>query len=77
MSKEKFIPNIEQLIKVIKQLPDASSIPDTTYSTSIFINESAKVIQFTKKKIQRGSKKVDRWVYEGKILIREKDKEIL
>ena len=77
MSKNKFIPNLEQLHKVIKDLPEASSVVDTTYTATLFVDQSAKAINFSKKKIQRGSQVVERWVYEGKFLIREQDQDNL
>jgi len=77
MSKNKFIPNLEQLHTVIKELPEASSVVDTTYTATLFVDQSAKAIHFSKKKIQRGSQVVERWVYEGKFLIREHDKKNL
>lgn len=77
MPNNKFIPNLEQLHKVIKELPEASSIVDTDYTATLFVNQSAQTIHFTKKKIQRGSHIVERWVYDGKFLIREQDQENL
>ena len=77
MSKNKFIPNVEQLHTVIKELPEASSVIDTTYTATLFVDQSAKAVHFSKKKIQRGSQVVERWVYEGKFLIREQDQDNL
>lgn len=73
----KFIPNLEQLHTAIEQLPDASTIDEASFTTTILLRSVAKQITFTKKKIQRGSKLVDRWIYEGKILIRNQDQENL
>mgnify|MGYP003331307996 FL=1 len=77
MSKNKFIPILEQLHTVIKELPEASSVVDTSYSATLFVDQSAKAVLFSKKKIQRGSQVVERWVYEGKFLIREQDQDNL
>tara|TARA_E500000178_G_C16649015_1_gene585488 strand:+ start:286 stop:585 length:300 start_codon:yes stop_codon:yes gene_type:complete len=77
MTNNKFIPNLEQLHKVIKELPEADSVIDSTYTSTVFVNKKAQAINFTKKKIQRGSQTVERWIYEGKFLIREQDQENL
>lgn len=75
MLHNKFIPNLEQLHQAISSLPDASTFEDETFSATILIDSKAKQLAFTKKPIQRGSKLVHRWVYEGKILIRNQDQE--
>ena len=75
MLKNKFIPNLEQLHQAIASLPDASTFEDDTFSAIILIDSKAKQLAFTKKPIQRGSELVNRWVYEGKILIRNRDQE--
>ena len=75
MLHNKFIPNLEQLHQAIASLPNASTFKDDTFSTTILIDSKAKQLAFTKKPIQRGSESVHRWVYEGKILIRNQDQE--
>lgn len=71
----KFIPNLGQLHKAISYLPDAENYEDDTFTTTILLETLVKQITFTKKKIQRGSKMVNRWIYEGKILIRNQDQD--
>ena len=75
MLHNKFIPNLEQLNQVITSLPDASTFEEDTFFATILMDSKAKQIVFTKKPIQRGSALVHRWVYEGKILIRNQDQE--
>ena len=75
MLHNKFIPNLEQLHQAIASLPNASTFKDDTFSTTILIDSKAKQLALTKKPIQRGSELVHRWVYEGKILIRNQDQE--
>ena len=71
----KFIPNLKQLHEAIADLPDASDYNEDTYSTTLLIGSKVQQITFTKRQIQRGSKLVHRWIYEGKILIRNHDQE--
>ncbi|MDG1701319.1 MAG: hypothetical protein P8I61_00185 [Opitutae bacterium] len=71
----KFIPNLEQLHRAIADLPDAETFEEDTFTTTILLQTVAKQITFTKKKIQRGSHLVGRWIYEGKILIRNQDQD--
>ena len=71
----KFIPNLKQLHEAIADLPDASDYDEDTYSTTLLIGSKVQQLTFTKKPIQRGSQLVHRWIYEGKILIRNQDQE--
>jgi hypothetical protein len=71
----KFIPNLEQLHQAIADLPDADTYEKDTFTSTILLPTAAKQITFTKKEIQRGSQLVHRWIYEGKILIRNQDQE--
>ena len=69
----RFMPNFGHIKTAIKQLPSASTHDNDTISTFIRVDNKLKEIAFIKKRIQRGSKEVFRWVYEGKFLIREQD----
>lgn len=71
----KFIPNLKQLHQAIADLPDASDYDENTFTTNLLIGSEAQQLTFTKKPIQRGSQLVHRWIYEGKILIRNQDQE--
>ena len=75
MPKNKFIPNLEQLHSAIADLPEADSYEEDTFTTTILLQTTVKQITFSRKAIQRGSELVHRWVYEGKILIRNQDQE--
>ena len=74
-SNSKFIPNLEQLHQAIADLPDASDYDEDTFSKTLLIDLKIQQLTFTKKPIQRGSLLVHRWIYEGKILIRNQDQE--
>ena len=71
----KFIPNLKQLHQAIANLPDASDYEEDTFATTLLIGSKVQQLTFTKKPIQRGSQLVHRWIYEGKILIRNQDQE--
>ena len=74
-ANSKFIPNLKQLHEAIADLPDASDYGEDTFATTLLIGSKVQQLTFTKKPIQRGSQLVHRWIYEGKILIRNQDKE--
>ena len=63
------------LILQLLNLPDASQYEEETFTATLLIGSKAQQLTFSKKPIQRGSQLVYRWIYEGKILIRNKDKE--
>ena len=71
----KFIPNLQQLHQLIANLPDASDYEGDTIAATLLIESKTQEFTFTKKPIQRGSQLVYRWIYEGKILIRNQDQE--
>ena len=73
--KSKFIPNLKQLHQAISNLPDASNFEGDTFTSALMIGSHVQQLTFTIKPIQRGSQLVNRWIYEGKILIRNKDQE--
>jgi len=74
-TSSKFIPNLKQLHQAIADLPDASDYDEDTFATSLLIDSKVQQLTFTKKPINRGSQLVHRWIYEGKILIRNQDQE--
>lgn len=74
-SASKFIPNLKQLHQAIADLPDADTYEEDTFTSTILLPTTAKQITFSRKAIQRGSQLVHRWIYEGKILIRNQDQE--
>ena len=74
-ANSKFIPNLKQLHQAIADLPDASEYDEDTFATTLLISSKVQQLTFTKKPIQRGSQLVHRWIYEGKILIRNQDQE--
>ena len=69
----KFIPNMAQLQQAIKDLPDPELWSEMTCVASIQVEKQQKLIEFTRKRINRGSTRPYRWVYEGKVLIRKRD----
>ena len=74
-ANSKFIPNLKQLHEAIADLPDACDCKDDTFATTLLIGSKVQQLTFTKKPIQRGSQLVHRWIYEGKILIRNQDQQ--
>ena len=64
---------MEQLQKVLNDLPDPELWSEKTCSCSILVDKKKKFIEFTRKRINRGSTHPYRWIYEGKILIRKRD----
>jgi hypothetical protein len=72
-SSNKFMPIITQVQEAMKQLPDPEEWSDPIYVSAITIDERLTPLRFKRLKIQRGSKKTYRWIYEGKILIRNRD----
>lgn len=74
-TSSKFIPNLKQLHQAIADLPDALYCEEDTFATTLLIGSKVQQLTFTKKPIQRGSQLTYRWIYEGKILIRNQDQE--
>lgn len=71
--KEKFMPNLKQLKEATEQLPNPQIYATETFSSRITVKDKHREVEFKKQKIQRGSRLVSRWVYEGKLLIRNRD----
>ena len=74
-ANSKFIPNLKQLQQAISNLPDASEYDEDTFASTLLVGSKVHQLTFSKKPIQRGSELVNRWIYEGKILIRNQDQE--
>ena len=75
LANSKFIPNLKQLHQAIADLPDVSDYEEDTFAATLLIGSKIQQLTFNKKPIQRGSQLVYRWIYEGKILIRNQDQE--
>lgn len=72
-SEEKFMPNLKQLREVAEQLPDPEVYVPHTFDCRLILDGAVHPIKFSKQEIQRGSRLVGRWIYEGKVLIRNRD----
>ncbi|PDH28288.1 MAG: hypothetical protein CNE95_07190 [Puniceicoccaceae bacterium MED-G30] len=72
-AKDKFMPNLKQLREVAEQLPDPETYVPKTFACRLVSNDTVHSIEFCKQEIQRGSQLVARWIYEGKLLIRNRD----
>lgn len=72
-NKEKFIPNFTQLQESLAALPDPDEWMEDTYTCRMTVDEKRRSLVFSKMKINRGTRKVSRWVYNGKVLIRKRD----
>jgi hypothetical protein len=62
-----------QLQQVLEDLPDPELWSEKTCSCPILVDQKQQFIEFTRKRIKRGSSRPYRWIYEGKILIRKRD----
>ncbi len=67
------MPNLKQLREVSEQLPDPEIYVPQTFDCRLVVDGAVHSIEFSKQQIQRGSRLVGRWIYEGKILIRNRD----
>ena len=69
----KFIPNMAQLQQAIEDLPDPETWSEKTYVCAILVEKKQKLLEFTRKRINRGEHSPYRWVYQGRVLIRKRD----
>lgn len=69
----KFLPNIGQIQDALPELPDPETWDEDRYSVFIDVDGKRRSITFKKVRIARGSKKVHRWIYSGKMLVRQRD----
>ncbi|MDP4611300.1 MAG: hypothetical protein NWT02_08945 [Opitutales bacterium] len=72
-SSAKFIPNLTQINTAAKDLPDPEIWPEDTFLCPVMVNEKQKAVEFSRIQITRGSTRPYRWIYEGKVLIRNRD----
>ena len=70
---KKFLPNFSQLQEAVKELPDAAEWPERTYTHTITVDDRPRRLEFVRKRISRGSEEIWRWIYEGRVLIRNRD----
>jgi len=69
----RFIPNVEQLQEAIQTLPDPELCGEDSYTAVIMVDERRRRLEFSRKRITRGSSRPYRWIFEGKVLIRKQD----
>jgi len=69
----KFTPNLSQLKEATALLPDPNEWAETSYTCCLSVDGTIRLIEFVKKRITRGSTRVSRWMYDGKVLIRKRD----
>lgn len=62
-----------QLQQALKDLPDPELWSEKTCVCSVLVEKKQKLIEFTRKRINRGNTRPYRWIYEGKVLIRKRD----
>jgi hypothetical protein len=69
----KFIPNITQLQEALKDLPDPALYDQDRYTYAVLGDGKNHSLEFVRKRITRGSTRPFRWIYQGKVLIRNQD----
>ena len=69
----KFMPNLAQLNAALHDLPDPETCSELRFKCPLKINKQIKHIEFKRIRVRRGSKRPYRWIYQGKILIRNQD----
>lgn len=70
---ERFLPGINQLKKAAEELPDPEIWPEEEYVAPV--ESRSKVYSITFRRIKFNSRKKGktyRWIYEGKVLFRQK-----
>ena len=72
-SVDKYMPNLAQLKAAIQSLPDPETCSELRFMCPVKIDKQIKNIEFKRIRVNRGSKRPYRWIYEGKILIRNQD----
>ena len=71
--KLKFTPNLSQLREATALLPDPDQSDELRHTCRLSIDGKSRQVEFVKKRITRGDSRVNRWMYEGKVLIRKRD----
>ncbi len=69
----RFMPNLSQLRQSAKLLPDPEKWPESTYDCTLEVDEEKRTLTFKRLKLRRGSGSSFRWVFEGKVLLRNRD----
>ena len=72
-SVDKYMPNLAQLKTALQSLPDPETCSELRFMCPVKIDKQIKNIEFKRIRVNRGSKRPYRWIYEGKILIRNQD----
>lgn len=72
-STGKFMPNLKQLQAAIQELPDPEASKERHYQCAVEVQGRMRHIKFKRIEVARGRKDVQRWIYEGKLLIRNQD----
>ncbi|GHC00658.1 hypothetical protein [Cerasicoccus arenae] len=71
----RFLPTIDQIKRAAEELPDPMTYEDDECSVSIKTGGSTRELDFKRIKFSSGKGiNVYRWIYEGKIMIRNSDK---
>ena len=71
--RSRFLPNLNQLTEAIAKLPDPETWPEDTYAHTMDVHGKARTLQFNRIHVSKSDKRVHRWIYEGKVLIRNHD----
>ncbi|MEM6888727.1 MAG: hypothetical protein AAF636_11365 [Pseudomonadota bacterium] len=72
-SPSQFIPNVTQFNEALELLPDPEVWSEDSYECRIVVGDSKRSIWFNRRRINRGSERPYRWIYNGKILVRKRD----
>lgn len=65
--KDRYIPSLRTVKKAAESLPPAQGWRADTYQVPL---NDERLIEFRKVKFKAKEKKNDRWIYEGKIIVR-------
>ena len=69
----KYMPTLAQIKAALQELPDPETYSELRFICPVKIDKQIKNIEFKRMRVNRGSKRPYRWIYEGKILIRNQD----
>ncbi|WP_269538811.1 hypothetical protein [Cerasicoccus fimbriatus] len=73
MSK-RFLPSIDQIKRASEELPDADSHESEECAVSFKVGSTTRELSFKRVKFNAGEgKSIYRWVYDGKVMIRNSD----
>lgn len=65
--KERYIPSIRTVRKAAESLPPVETWRSDTFQVPV---ENERLIEFRKTRFKAKDRKTDRWVYEGKMVVR-------